>query len=195
MLLAAAALSFNVFAEAKYKAAVYNIDPAHSKVSFEVTHLVISTVEGNFKTFDGAIDLKDKFDKSSVKANVDVTSIDTGTTKRDDHLRSPDFFDATKFPKMTFESTEIKGTPEDFKLTGNLTMHGVTKKVTFEGKFGGQVNDGYGNDKVGFTAKTVIKRQDFGLKWNKAVEAGPVVGDDVTIILRAEAGHAVVAKK
>lgn len=174
-------------AQAKYAAGAYQIDPAHSKVGFEIPHLVISTVEGKFNNFEGKIDLKDKFENSKVGVTADISSIDTGVAKRDDHLKSPDFFDAAKNPKMKFESTGISGTSDNFKLTGNLTIKGVTKKVTFDGKYLGQVKDGYGNEKVAFTAKTKISRKDFGLTWNTMVEAGPVVGDEVTIDLRIQA--------
>jgi polyisoprenoid-binding protein YceI len=181
-------------ADAKYKAGKYNIDPMHSKVGFEIPHLVISSVEGKFKNFDGSITLADKFDKSSAQASVDMASIDTGVSKRDDHLKSADFFDTAKFPKMKFDSTQITGTPDSFKMTGNLTIKGVTKKVTFDGKYLGTVNDGMGNEKAAFTATTSIKRSDFGLTWNKMVEAGPVVGESLTISLRIEAAQPAAKK-
>ena len=173
-----------------YQAGTYNLDPMHSKVGFEVPHLVISTVEGRFTKFSGDIQLGEKLEKSKVQVAVETDSIDTGVGKRDDHLRSPDFFESKKYPQMKFESTEIAGTPEAFKLTGNLTIKSVTKKVTFEGKYLGTVKDGYGNEKAAFNAKTKINRKDFGLTWNNAVEAGPVVGDDVTIDLKLQAAKA-----
>lgn len=182
-----ALLSFSVFAQTKYKAGNYKVDPMHSKVRFDIAHLVVSTVEGDFKDFEGNIDLKDKFEKSSVKATVEVSSVDTGVKRRDDDLRSPEFFDVKKHPKMTFESTKIEGTPEHFKMTGKLTIKGVTKVVTFDGKFTGAVNDGMGNERVAFSATTTIKRKDFGLTWNKMIEAGPVVGDSLDITLKTEA--------
>lgn len=175
-------------AAAPYVSATYTIDPTHSKVGFEIPHLVISSVEGRFNKYEGSITLDNAFEKSSFKASVDIASIDTGEPKRDDHLKSPDFFDAAKFPKMTFASTEVKGKPDSFKLTGDLTIHGVTKKVTFDSKFLGQVKDGYGNDKVAFQGKTKINRKDFGLTWSQAVEAGPIVGDQVEITLNVQAG-------
>jgi polyisoprenoid-binding protein YceI len=193
--LATAILSVSVSAApAKYQPGTYVVDTAHSKVGFEIPHLVISSVEGQFKTFESNVVLTDKFEKSSVKATVDMNSIDTGVTKRDDHLKSPDFFDAKKYPKMTFESTKIEGTPEAFKLHGKLNLHGVTKPVIFEGKYLGSVNDGFGSDKVAFTATTKIKRADYGLTWNKAVEAGPVVGEDLTVTLKIEAGKPAAKK-
>jgi len=186
-LLTGAVLSFTALAEIAYKPGTYPIDVAHSKVGFEIPHLVISTVEGKFNTVEGSVNLNEKFDKSSVKASVDVNSIDTGTVKRDDHLRSPDFFDVKKYPKMTFVSTGIKGTPDSFKLEGKLTIHGVTKPVVFDAKFLGAINDGFGNDRVAFSATTTVKRADYGLTWNKAIEAGPVVGESLTINLKVEA--------
>lgn len=175
-------------APAKYEPASYALDPMHSKVGFEIPHLIISSVEGRFNKSEGTFTLAEPFEKSSFKASVEVASVDTGEKKRDDHLASPDFFDAKKFPKMTFESSEVKGTPESFKLIGNLTIHGVTKKVTFDSKYLGSVVDGYGNQKVAFHGTTKINRKDFGLVWSQAVEAGPIVGDEVTIILNIQAG-------
>ncbi len=187
-----ALLSLSVYAGTPHKAGTYAIDAAHSKVGFEIPHLVISTVDGTFTSFEGSVTLAEKFEKSSVKASVEVKSVDTGNGKRDEHLRSPDFFDVAKFPKMTFESTALKGTPEAFKMDGKLTIHGVTKAVTFDGKYLGYVgNDGFGNEKVAFTATAQIKRADFGLTWSKAIEAGPVVGETLTILLKVEAGHPV----
>lgn len=194
-ILASALITSSAFAVSKYETGNYQIDSAHSKVGFEIPHLVISTVEGRFQKYDGSIDLADNFEKSSVKANIDIASIDTGNEKRDEHLKSGDFFDAKKFPTMKFESTGIKGTPESFKVTGNLTLHGVTKPVTLDAKYLGSVNDGFGNQKVAINAKTTINRKDFGLTWNNAVEAGPVVGDEVTIDLRIEAGKPIPKKK
>lgn len=168
--------------------AAYQVDPAHTKVGFEVPHLVISTVEGRFNKFDGKVDLDDKkFENSKFTMKVDVASVDTGVAKRDDHLRADDFFAAKKYPEMKFESTEVKGKPESFQLTGNLTIRGVTKKVTFDARHLGTVNDGFGNDRAAFSAKTKINRKDFGLAFANMMEKGPVVGDEVTIDLRVEA--------
>lgn len=165
----------------------YALDPMHSSVGFEIPHLVVSTVEGKFKVFEGAINVQPDFAKSKLSATVDIGSIDTGTEKRDDHLKSPDFFDAKKFSKMTFVSTAIKGKPESFKLEGDLTIRDQKKKVTFDAKYLGAVKDGYGNEKIAFRATTKINRKDFGLTWNSVVEAGPVVGDEVTIELKIQA--------
>ena len=188
-------IAATAFGAAKFEAGSYQIDPAHSKIGFEIPHLVISTVEGRFTKFEGSVDLNSTFAKSVFKATVDASSVDTGVAKRDEHLVSPDFFDAKKFPTLTFSSTEVKGTPEAFKLTGDLTIHGVTKKVTFDSKYLGTVVDGYGNQKVAFQGKAKINRKDFGLAWSQAVEAGPVVGDQLEILLNVQAGRPAPAAK
>lgn len=177
------------------EAGQYNIDPLHSKVGFEIPHLVISTVEGTFKTYGGSFTVAEKFDKSKIEAEVDIGSVDTGVTDRDNHLKSPDFFDAAKYPKMTFKSSSITGSAQSFKMTGDLTIRGKTKKVTFDGNYRGTAVDGYGNTKAAFVAKAKINRKDFGLTWSNVVEVGPVVGDDVTIELNIQAAKAAVAKK
>lgn len=171
----------------KYQAGTYELDPTHSKVGFEIPHLVISTVEGKFNKSQGTITLDEKFEKSKVSAEVEISSIDTGEPKRDDHLKSPDFFEVAKYPKMTFKSASITGTPESFKMTGSLTLKSETKPVVFEGKFLGNVVDAYGNLRAAFNAKAKISRKEFGLTWSKVVEMGPVVGDEVTIDLKIEA--------
>ena len=174
--------------------AVYDIDPMHSSINFEIPHLVISSVEGKFKTFSGKVTADAKFTNSKIEADVDISSIDTSVTDRDNHLKSPDFFDAAKYPKMTFKSTSITGDEKSFKLNGDLTIKGTTKKVTFSGTYKGAVKDAYGNNKIAFVAETKINRQDYGLTWSKAVEAGPVVGDEVTITLKIQAAQQVAKK-
>lgn len=166
----------------------YNIDPAHSKIGFEIPHLVISTVEGRFAQFDGTLDVDAKLEKSKAKLNIEVASISTENKDRDDHLKSPDFFDVAKNPKMTFVTKKITGTPDNLKIVGDLTLKGKTKEVTLDAKYLGDVNDAYGNNKVAFTATGKINRKDFGLNWSSVVEAGPVVGDEVTLILKIQAG-------
>ncbi len=169
---------------------IYKLDPAHTKVGFEVSHLVISTVEGKFTGFEGQIEAGKKFTDAKIQTTVQTGTVDTGNSDRDKHLRSPDFFDADKFPKMTFVSKKITGTPENFKMMGDLTIKGTTLPVTFSGKYNGTVNDPWGNTKAGFTASTKIKRKDYGLNWTKLIESGPVVGDEVTISLKVEAAMA-----
>lgn len=187
ILITAISLVFTSTAYAQ-QTGTYDIDPMHSKVGFEIPHLVISTVDGKFTEFSGTIDLNAKdFNKSKVKASINVNSIDTGVKKRDDHLRSQDFFEVAKYPSMKFISQKISGDQKKFKMTGDLTIKGTTKKVTFDGKYLGTVKDGYGNLKTAFKAETKVDRKDFGLKWNSMVEAGPVVGDEVKISLTIQA--------
>lgn len=174
----------------------YQVDPMHSKVGFEISHLVISSVEGKFTDFSGSIILNDEsFEKSKFKSEVQVNSIDTGVKKRDDHLRSKDFFEVSKHPIMKFESYKIQGKKNKFKLIGDLTIKGIKKRVTFDGKYLGTVKDGYGNLKAAFKAQATIKRQDFGLTWSSVIEAGPVVGDDVTISLNIQAAKPLEKKQ
>ena len=181
-------------APAKIEAGDYGLDPAHSKVGFEIAHLVIATVEGRFDTYTGNVVMGSKIEDTQIKADIDVASIDTGNADRDKHLKSPDFFDAAKFPKITFVSKKVSGKEDNLKVTGDLTIRDVTKTVTLDGKYLGNVNDAYGNKKVVFKATGKINRKDFGLTWNKAIEAGPVVGDEVTLEFRIEAGKPVAKK-
>lgn len=179
----------------KYEAGTYTIDAAHSKVGFEIPHYALLSVEGKFTKFEGVITVDEKFDKSKVTADVDMSSIDTGNSKRDDHLRGADFFNIAKNPKMSFKSTSVTGTPEAFKLIGPLTLNGHTEVVTFDGKFLGNVVDMNKNLVAAFTAKTKISRKQFGLSWNKIVEATPVVGDEVSLDLKIESSKPVSAAK
>ena len=172
------------------QAGKYNLDESHSKVGFEIPHLVISTVEGRFTKFEGEIELAEKFNDSKVNATIDISSIDTSNGDRDKHLKSADFFDVAKYPKMTFKSKKITGSKDKFKIVGDLTIKDVTKEVTLDGKFLGVVKDAYGNDKAAFNASTKINRQEFGLKWSKMVEVGPAVGDEVTINLKVQGAKA-----
>jgi polyisoprenoid-binding protein YceI len=177
-----------LFAQTKW-----NVDVVHSSVKFTVEHLVISEVEGSFKTFNGSmISTKPDFTGSTIDFTVDVNSISTDNEMRDKHLKSDDFFNAEKFPKMTFKSTSFKKiSGNKYALTGNLTLRDVTKSVTFDVTYGGTAKDGYGNTKAGFKASTIINRFDYGLKWSALTEAGGMtVGNDVTIDLRLEFGQA-----
>lgn len=181
--------SFSAFAGKSIPAGTYTIDTAHSKIGFEIPHLVIATVDGHFSKFDGSITIDSKLEKSKANLNIDVTSINTDNKDRDDHLRSPDFFDAAKNPKMTFVAKKVIGSADSLKLVGDLTLKGKTKEVTLDVKYLGDVNDPFGNHKVAFTATGKLNRKDFGLTWSKAVEAGPVVGDEVTLIIKIEANQ------
>jgi polyisoprenoid-binding protein YceI len=167
----------------------WNVDNAHSSVKFSVSHLVISDVEGAFKKFSGSITTdKVDFDGATISFTVDIKSISTDNEMRDNHLKSPDFFDADKFPEMSFKSTSFKKLKDNkYDLLGDLTIHGITKPTKFTVTFGGTANDGMGNTKAGFKATTIIDRFEFGLKWSKATETGGlVVGKDVTINLSLE---------
>jgi polyisoprenoid-binding protein YceI len=168
----------------------YNIDPAHSTADFKVRHLMIANVRGEFSKVSGTV----QFDSanpanSKVEARIDVNSLQTREEQRDAHLKSPDFFDVAKYPEITFISKKVSKTGDDeYKLTGDLTIHGVTKEVMLEVEGPGpEVKDPWGNLKTGASAKTKINRKDFGLVWNVALETGGVlVGDDVHIQLDLE---------
>jgi polyisoprenoid-binding protein YceI len=167
----------------------WNVDTSHSQVGFAVKHLVISNVRGEFKTYQGKIAL-DEADvtRSSVEATVDVNSIDTQVADRDAHLKSPDFFDAAKYPAMTFKSTKVAKAGKDrLKVTGDLTLRGVTKPIVLDVTTTQAVKGMGGETRRGFSATGKLSRKEFGLTWNKLVEAGPAVGDEVTLALELEA--------
>jgi polyisoprenoid-binding protein YceI len=166
------------------------LDPAHSQVRFKVKHMVVSTVEGSFTKFNGIVNLDDKDPaKSTVEVTIDAASIDTHEPKRDAHLKSPDFFDVEKNPKITFKSTKVdKAGKGKFKVTGDLTMHGVTKPVVLnvEGP-SPEMKNPWGVPVRVVSAQGKLNRKDYGLNWNKALEAGGVlVGDEVTLDISAE---------
>jgi polyisoprenoid-binding protein YceI len=166
----------------------WEVDPSHSQVGFAVKHLVVSTVRGDFEKYSGKIQLDDEdVAKSSVEATIDVNSIDTKVADRDAHLKSADFFDAANHPAITFKSTRVEKAGKDkLKVRGDLTLRGVTKPVTLDVVTTPEVKGMSGEARRGFSATTKINRKDFGLAWNKAVEAGPVVGDEVAITLDLE---------
>ncbi len=166
----------------------WTFDKSHSYVGFKVSHLVISNTKGNFKEFDGKVVFDGKnFEEASVEITIDVASIDTDNADRDNHLRSPDFFEVEKFPTMTFKSTRVvKGEGNNFQIIGNLTMKGVTKEVTLDAEFLGALDMG-DKSKAGFTASTTINREDFGVDWNRPLDGGGlVVGKEVEILLEIE---------
>lgn len=174
-------------------AATYSIDASHSRVGFAVTHMMVSTVRGEFGQVEGTVEYDPKnVAATKVNATVQVASVDTREPKRDDHLRSADFFDAANLPTMTFVSKSVKNVKKDgFDLVGDLTIRGVTKEVTLKvAPFTPEVKDPWGNYKVGTRATGVINRQDFGVKWNNTLDGGGlVVGDEVTIELDVELGR------
>jgi polyisoprenoid-binding protein YceI len=165
----------------------WNLDPVHSAAEFNVKHMMISNVKGRFAIVSGVLNL-DETDvtRSSVTATIDAASIDTRDAQRDAHLKSPDFFDVEQFPTLTFKSTAVERAGDgELKVTGELTIHGVTRKVAFDvegptapGK------DPWGNTRIGLSATTKINRKEFGLNWNAALETGGIlVGDNVTLTL------------
>jgi polyisoprenoid-binding protein YceI len=171
-------------------AASWNIDPDHSNIGFKVRHLMVSNVKGSFEKVSGTVDINDKdITKSKVEVTIDTTSINTNVQKRDEHLRSPDFFDVAKFPTMTFVSKKVaKAGKDKLKVTGDLTLHGVTKEVVLDVEGPAKESkDPWGNLRRGASATTKINRKDFGLVWNKALETGGVaVGEEVLITLEIE---------
>ena len=167
----------------------YEIDPAHSRVEFTIRHIV-SKVTGNFAGFKGTIN----YDAaavagSSTNVEIDASTIDTNNDRRDNHLKSPDFFDVAKYPTLTFTSTKVvPGDEGKFKIQGTLTMHGITKPVTLDAAFLGAGPGMDGAPRVGFEATTKVDRKDYGIIWNKALDqGGTLLGDDVTINLEIEA--------
>jgi polyisoprenoid-binding protein YceI len=169
-------------------ASTWDVDPAHTESSFLVKHMMVSNVRGQFGKTTGVIQQDDKdVTKSKAEINIDATTIDTRVDKRDAHLKSPDFFDVEKFPTITFKSTKItKGEGNNLKVDGDLTMHGVTKPVVLKVEYTPETLAG-GKTLRGVTATTKVNRKDFGLNWNKTIEAGGVVvGDEVVITVEME---------
>jgi polyisoprenoid-binding protein YceI len=160
------------------------IDPAHSEVQFKVKHLVISTVTGKFKKFDGeVISENDDFDGAKINFTIDINSIDTNSADRDNHLKSDDFFAAEKYPNMIFENGVLaKKANGDYELTGDLSIRETTKKVTLDVDYNGTVKDPWGNNKAGFELSGKLNRKDFGLTWNTITESGGLlVGEEVKL--------------
>jgi polyisoprenoid-binding protein YceI len=167
----------------------WDFDRSHSSINFHVRHLMVAKVHGQFTKWQGTLEL-DEVDltRSRAVVTIDASSIDTKDDKRDEHLRSPDFLDVAQFPTITFASTRITRHGDDYRVEGELTIHGITKPITLEAEGGAQVNDPWGNTRTGFSAKTSLSRKDFGLTWNVALEAGGfLVGDKLDINLEIEA--------
>lgn len=178
------AISVFLFLTTAARAEEYQIDAAHSQAGFKIRHLVAKT-SGVFSQFQGSIELNEAdITQSSVKAVLQTASIDTNNADRDNHLRGADFFDAEKYPEITFVSKKV----EADKITGDLTMHGVTKEVVLDYQFSGTGMDPWGNKRAGFSATTKIKRADFGINFNKTLDQGGVMlGEEVEISLEIEA--------
>ncbi|MBK8258836.1 MAG: YceI family protein [Polyangiaceae bacterium] len=166
----------------------YSIDTAHSSVGFTVRHMVVAKTRGRFTKFSGtfAFDAENP-SKSHVEVNIDAASIDTHEPQRDGHLKSPDFLDADNHKALTFKSKRVEGSGSDLKVVGDLTIRGTTHEVTLDVEYAGGGRDPWGNEKVGFSAKTTINRKDYGLVWNQALETGGLlVGEKVEIEIDVE---------
>ncbi|MCF2517546.1 YceI family protein [Dyadobacter sp. CY351] len=173
----------------------WNVDPMHSEVQFKVKHLVISTVTGSFKSFNGrAVTEGEQFENAAIDFTIDVDSVDTGQPGRDEHLRNTDFFETGTYPKFHFQSTtftKIKG--DLYKLTGNLTIKGITKEVELEAEYGGTERDPWGNTKVGFEVTGTIDRKDFNVTFNSLTETGGLaLGENIKIIANIQLAKEVV---
>ena len=166
----------------------WNVDPTHSTVGFIARHLVISKVRGSFRSFTGTVTIAENPLASSVTAEVDMSSVDTADENRDGHLKGPDFFDVENHPVMSFVSTDIDVSGDDYRLNGELTIKGVTRPVSFDLEVSGVSPDPWGGTRVGFNAITEINRKDFGLEWNVVMETGGVlVGEKIKIELDIQA--------
>jgi polyisoprenoid-binding protein YceI len=176
----------------------WNIDTSHSGVHFTVRHMVVSKVRGTFARWQGAIDFDEQDPAASkVSVRIDAVSVDTREPQRDAHLRSPDFFDVEKHPALTFESRKVERLDDQqYRLTGDLSLHGVTREVTLDAEYLGAGKDPWGNQRIAFQAQTAISRKDFGLHWNQVLEAGGVlVGDKIEISLDVQAVKAQAAEQ
>jgi polyisoprenoid-binding protein YceI len=164
----------------------WTIDPVHSVAEFAVKHMMVSTVKGRFRSMEGTIHIDEANPTASwVTASIDVASIDTAEPKRDAHLRSDDFFNAERFPKMIFRSTRVERVDDThWKVIGDLTIRDVTKEVVLDTEYDGQIKDAYGKQRAAFSAETTLNRKEFGLNWNGVIETGGViVGDRVRVTL------------
>lgn len=163
----------------------WSIDPAHSEMGFKVKHLMISYVKGTFNDFESSIyTIGDDFTTAEISVWMDPSSVDTGDNKRDKHLVSPEFFDATNYKEISFNDGKLERSAkgEKLELTGNLSIKGITKKVKFDVEYGGKRKDPWGNEKVGFSITGKINRKDWGLTWNTLLEAGgEMIGEEVII--------------
>lgn len=169
--------------------ATWTIDPAHTEIGFAVRHLMLSTVRGRFGAVTGTVTVDEKSPRTAkVDVTVDVSSVDTRQEMRDNHLRSPDFFDVAKYPTMHFVSKKIEGdVTKKFRVIGDLTIKDTTREVALDVTLEGRAIDPWGNDRVGFSATGKLNREDFGLTWNQALETGGVlVGDEIKLSIDAE---------
>lgn len=178
--------AFIVFAVPVF-ADTYDLDPAHTTIGFSARHMVISNVAGKFEKFSGSFEIDDKGILKKVNATMQVASINTGVAKRDGHLKSPDFFDAAKFPTITFASLLVTHKGKNYTVVGDMTIKNVTKRVTLTGEFFGTAVGFKGEHRAGFHAEGKINRKDFGVNFNAVLEAGGmVVSDEIKLVLNIE---------
>ncbi len=172
---------------------VWTLDTSHSEVTFSVRHMMFSKVTGSFNVFNATLEIDEAHPENSwVVAEAETASIDTRDEKRDAHLRSADFFDVEKYPSLTFKSKKVEPAGDHhYRVLGDLTLHGVTREVTFDAEYGGQIakeHNPFGDQRAGITATATINRKDFGLTWNFALETGGLmVGEEVKIEINLEA--------
>lgn len=167
--------------------AMFDLDKTHSRIGFSARHMVISNVQGEFKDYSGQYMMNEKDELTGAMLTIKVASIDTDDEKRDKHLKSPDFFDAAKYPDIIFKSTKITHNGSAYTVEGNLTMKGTTKKVVLTGELIGKVKDPWGNTRTGFHAVGEVNRKDFGVNFHKVLDAGGLlVSDEIKIILDIE---------
>ena len=170
----------------------WTIDAAHSEIGFSVKHMMISKVKGSFNSFDATVEANEEdLNGALIDFKIDVASINTNNTDRDNHLRSADFFDAETYPEIKFTASEITKKGDEYELAGDLTIKGTTRPATFEVEYGGKGTNPWGVEVVAFSAEGKVNRKDFGLTWNQALETGGVmVGEDIKISLELEANPA-----
>lgn len=168
--------------------AKWKLDHDHSRVGFQVAHMVVSKTNGRFTEYSGIVEMDaEEKEFETIEAVIQTASVTTDHQKRDEHLRSPDFFDVQKFPTMTYTMKSYKKTGDDYTAVGDLTLLGVTKEITLIGTFNGVAQDPWGNTRAGFTASGTVNRKDFGMKFSKLLDSGGMlVGDEVNIILEIE---------
>ena len=171
------------------KAGTWALDPAHTTIEFEAKHLMVAKVRGRFTEFEGALRIGDDPTQSSVTVTIKAATLDTQTQQRDDHLRSADFLEVDKYPDIAFASTVVEhDKDDDWKISGDLTIHGVTRPVTLKTEYSGQTADPWGGQRAAFSAETRIDREDWGLTWNQALEAGGwLVGKEIKLKIEVEA--------
>lgn len=169
----------------------WSVDPVHSHVGFSVRHMMVTTVRGTFKKFSGTMDIGDDFASAQIAGEIDVVSVDTGNTDRDNHLRANEFFDAPNHPKILFKSTKVEKKGDDYVVHGDLTIRGVTKPVSLDVEFAGTSKNPYGQIVVGASVKGSINRKDFGVSWHALLETGGMaVSDTVKLEIDVQATQA-----